>query len=380
MARNDVKPDEYIAKGISRTYEGLRQALPQKSKRSDGYFDQFKLKLKKKKMPTALRAVYYKEKFAQFFGNNDAQAPSGDSESIGFAAPRSAPMSAVADGPATIDKLTATGSDSKSDGNGVHAAAPVSVGASGARWLAYAAPDGGDDEALGDHVGDAYSGAPMSSGLVSASISGSSAGPGGFGLGDFGMVAFGEAVNRNMRAARAFIQSTGLAADAARVVEDGYRYIFQSVIEGETAVLMGLQPSMADYIRFELDVLVHALNAYSGPIVSVVLSERSGMESMDDIRMWYLHIGIKPEVVSDIIFVEKANEAVSETMIDLSFVDVDNGEYVLDSWSSIGGFVREIQGPKLIGCADTYMMGEFMAAMAEMHIKFEIDKRFIFVL
>lgn len=207
---------------------------------------------------------------------------------------------------------------------------------------------------------------------------------GGWGVGDgWGVTAFGEGISYASSKFVDFIRdlSGSESNDVLATITDGYKLIFRNIEAESTAILCGMQPSMLDYMTFDINSFVFALNNFMGTVVSIYVGESSGMESVDVIKEWYLSIGIDQEVIDNIIFIEKHNnEYTQHSNIDIKFNDVEIDEFSIKTTDDLNRLCMELYNPILIGCADIYFMGEILQQFAKIERHTQIDKKFIYLL
>ena len=342
---NDFKKSEDNTKSISKAL----------NKPGEFNWDKYNIKVKKKNLPTALKETYYKNKYAEFFSKKSLSKTVQNKQTI------VAPNQDVEEN--LYDRSASQFKKSKVKlGNSVYTPYTSRIsGSVGAYAMGNNGP-GGDNPGIG--------GGPV----------GPSVDVGGFGVGDFGMTAFGEAVNRNMKMTTAFIDELDSNDATKQALKDAYAYLFTSMIEASNAVMFGIQPSMAECIKFDLNLLVNAINNFEGTLISIYIGDGNDCETEHIIKEWYSHIGISDAAIENIIFIEKNNIPINDnTMLDVTHGD-STATNSLDSFEEIEQFVDMLQDPKLFGCADTYMMGEFMYAFEKNEKRFEIDKRYLFLI
>lgn len=207
---------------------------------------------------------------------------------------------------------------------------------------------------------------------------------GGWGVGDgWGITAFGEGISYASSKFVDFIRdlsNNGESSNVLSTITDGYKTIFRNIEAESTAILCGIQPSMLEYMNFDINSFVFALNNFMGTVISLYLGTSSGMESIDDIREWYLHIGVDKEVIDNIIFIEKHNtEFINHSIIDININDVDLNEFSIKTSDNLHGLCEELYNPILIGCADVYFMGELLHQFTGLGKHVQIDKKFIYL-
>jgi len=292
--------EQFIQTGLD---EFIRGAKVVGKKPKESYLDKYKIKLKKKRLKTALKSVSVKDKYRKFFG---ATTKAGK-----------------AYGPANAD-----GMDSGLAING------------------------------GGETGEA-----------------------GWGAGGYAVRGFGEAINRNGKAFLQFvdrIKKKNTDPKLMKVVADGYKAIFSNIEDLSSAILCGFQPSLREYMTFNMEDFVFALNNYSGELVSIYIGESNGMEPVKIIKQWYKDIGIEQEIIDRILFIEKATEELDESMLDLPFKK-GSGDMVITSDKDIIELINPMNNPILIGCADLYFLPDLMLNIAKQDKKFQIDKNFMFL-
>jgi hypothetical protein len=269
-----------------------------KPKQKESYLDKYKIKLKKKNLPTALKKTTLKEKF-------------GKKKKVAF-------------GPANA---------------------------------------GGMDSSLSGDAGVAPT-------------------DGGFGVGGYAVRGFGEAINKNAKAFINFVnrlKSENTDVNLIKTLTDGYKAIFSNIEDKSSAIICGFQPSLRDYMNFKMEDFVFAINNYSGEIVVVYIGEANKMEPVEIIKKWYKDIGIDEDVINKILFIEKANGEVEESMLDIPF-STGKGDLVITSDEDIDIITEHMTNPIFIGCSDLFFLPEFMMSIAKQGKKFEIDKNFMFLL
>ena len=207
---------------------------------------------------------------------------------------------------------------------------------------------------------------------------------GGWGVGDgWGVTAFGESISYTSSKFIDFIRdlsNTGENNDVLSTITDGYKTIFRNVEAESTAILCGIQPSMIEYMNFDMNSFVFALNNFMGTVISLYLGTSSGMESIDTIKEWYLSIGVDQEVVDNIIFIEKHNtEFIEHSIIDINIKNIELNEFSVKNSDNLHNLCTELYNPILIGCGDVYFMGELLHQFAAMNKHVQIDKKFIYL-
>lgn len=272
-------------------------------KPKESYLDKYKIKLKKKRLKTALRSVNVKDKYRKFLG---ATTKAGK-----------------AYGPVSAD-----GMDSG-----------LAIGGGG-------------------EVGEA-----------------------GWGAGGYAVRGFGEAINRNAKVFLQFVdrlKKKNTDPKLLRTVADGYKAIFNNIEDQSSAIVCGFQPSLREYMTFNIKDFVFALNNYSGEIVSIYIGEYNGMEPVSIIKRWYKDIGIDEDVIDRILFIEKATTEMDESMLDLPFKK-GTGDMCITSNNDIEILINPMNNPILIGCADLYFLPDLMLNITKQEKKFQIDKNFMFL-
>jgi hypothetical protein len=204
----------------------------------------------------------------------------------------------------------------------------------------------------------------------------------GFGVGGFGASAFGEASQRLAKYFSSFVgklKATGKEKQLLDKIMDGYNDVFDTVAYNTSVIMCGFQPELVDYMDFDVDALVLALNEFSGDIISVYLGDHNNMISKEKLSEWYEYMGVKSEVIDSIIFVEKTNKAIDN---ESSIFDLSNKKGKADTMNQIEdvSWVHALHKSILIGCSDPYLMGEMMVALSTHEAKFEVDKRFIYAI
>lgn len=207
---------------------------------------------------------------------------------------------------------------------------------------------------------------------------------GGWGIGDgWGVTAFGESISYTSSKFIDFIRdlsNTGENNDVLSTITDGYKTIFRNVEAESTAILCGVQPSMLEYMNFDINSFVFALNNFMGTVISLYLGTSSGMESIDDIKEWYLSIGVDQEVIDNIIFIEKHNTEYKEhSIIDFDITNTTIDEFSIKTSDDLNRLCSELYNPILIGCGDVYFMGELLHQFALLNKHVQIDKKFIYL-
>jgi hypothetical protein len=292
--------DEFIQQGLDSL---LKSPKENSSKSKETYFDKYKIKLKKKRLKTALRSVSAKSKYRKFFGSTT------DPD--------------FAHGPANAQAM--------------------------------------DSSPVGD---------------ISAPVD-----AGGYGVGEYGVTGFGESINRNAKEFIKFIsrmKTENSDPEIIKTIADGYKKVYANIEQNTTAILCGIQPSMIDHMRFDIDDLVFSLNNFGGEIISVYIGEANEMEPESIIKEWYKDIGVEQDVIDNIFFVEKATEEIEETLLDLPFNTTKN-ELAITSNDDIDMITENTTNPILIGCADLYFLPDFMVSFARQGIKYQMDTKFMFM-
>lgn len=304
MKKSDSSPnktiDEFIQHGLDSLLKSPQEPV-NKSKQS--YLDKYKIKLKKKRLKTALRSVSAKSKYRRFFGSTT------DPD--------------VAHGPANAQAMDSS--------------------------------PGGD------------TGAPADAG--------------GYGVGEYGVTGFGESINRNAKEFIKFIsrmKKENSDPEIIQTIADAYKKIYTNIEKNTTAILCGIQPSMIDHMRFDIEELVFALNNFGGEIISVYIGEANDMEPESVIKEWYKDIGVDKEVIDNIFFVEKATEEIDETLLDLQFKSTKN-DLAITSTEDIDMITENTTNPILIGCVDLYFLPDFMVSFSKQNIRYQLDTKFMFM-
>lgn len=232
---------------------------------------------------------------------------------------------------------------------------------------------------------------------------GTGAGDTGWGADGYAVHGFGEAINRSSNAFIKFInrlKSKNIDPKLMKVVADGYKSIYNNIEHQSSVILCGFQPSLSDYMTFNMEAFVLALNNYAGEIVSLYVGEINGMEPVSVIKQWYSHIGVDEDVIANILFIEKATEKLDESLLDIPFntpqhnipmtADKDvlgaldltitsHNELYIESDSDIMELIEPMTNPILIGCADLYFLPDLMINLAKQDKKFQIDNNFMFL-
>lgn len=216
-----------------------------------------------------------------------------------------------------------------------------------------------------------------------ASVTGDSPGSyGGWGNSPFGTLGFGESINNQKSN---FLQYLNSLHDVNTVdsgdlllshVVKGYKTLFDDMERKSTAIIMGIQPSLSKYVNTILDDFAFALNNFMGDVICIYIGDSNGLETIDDMKTWYKFIGVDDIVVDRIKFIEKSTSKNDFSMIDLEF----NGQSgQLDSIPDVLDLVTLLNNVILVGCFDLYFAVDFMACMGKLNKKFEVDKRFSFM-
>jgi hypothetical protein len=204
----------------------------------------------------------------------------------------------------------------------------------------------------------------------------------GWGGSPFGTLGFGESLNNQKSK---FIEYINNIYDSNTVddvdillstVVKGYKTLFDTLEQKTTVFLMGMQPSFSKYFKDSIDDFVFAINNFMGDLVCIYIGESNGFESLDDIKDWYLHIGIDENIIENIVFVEKSTPINPSSMIDCEFTG-KSGE--LDDITDIFNLVKDINNAILVGCFDLYFAFDIMLCLSKINKRFEIDKRFSFM-
>ena len=133
-------------------------------------------------------------------------------------------------------------------------------------------------------------------------------------------------------------------------------------------------------MNFDINSFVFALNNFLGTVISLYLGTSSGMESIDDIKEWYLSIGVDQEVIDNIIFIEKHNTEYKEhSIIDFDITNTTIDEFSIKTSDDLNRLCSELYNPILIGCGDVYFMGELLHQFALLNKHVQIDKKFIYL-
>lgn len=222
----------------------------------------------------------------------------------------------------------------------------------------------------------------MDSSLAASPVDVGVSDSGGWGAGDgWGITAFGEGINNNTASLLDFISELKDHENeyVLNAITDGYKAIFNSVESNSTAILCGIQPSLREFMRFNIDEFVYALNNFGGDIISLYIGESMGVESIADIKSWYIDIGVSQDIIDRIVFIEKANtEYISTSSFDLVIQEhVDTRNTIVDA-NQLNNLISDIYNPILIGCSDVYFMGELMLAFAHENKYTQIDRKFIY--
>jgi hypothetical protein len=201
----------------------------------------------------------------------------------------------------------------------------------------------------------------------------------GYGIGSYGLQAYGEAAAR----IRKFISSMKGKVDSQALdkIISGYQMIFNTINTHSRLVLMGFQPSMREHFNFDPKDLAFALNEFTGYVFSIYIGPGYGMEPLDEIISWYRHIGVKEEIIKNIIFIEKCNR---QKIPDSSMISLERSDKTADNaitkYSDLSDIFGKWDKVLLAGCADPYMLGEVMLSLGESEKSFEIDKRYVFAI
>lgn len=238
----------------------------------------------------------------------------------------------------------------------------------------------GVDTGISDDIDDL---SPNAYGMDSAlSVGGEGAFTDGFGIDSFGITAFGESINKTKCQYLSFINSLGECDDYANgdVIESvvaGYKVLFDSMEKSTTAVICGIQPSMVSKFTFSIKKLVLAINTFSGNIISLYLGGSSELESLRDIKDWYLSIGISSEILEKMVFIEKSNAIPESSSLDYDIIPSQQG---INSNNSLTQFCDDVDSAIIIGCADIYFIGELMLGYASIEKHVDIDTNFMFTI
>lgn len=250
----------------------------------------------------------------------------------------------------------------------------------------YSRFNGGDKDPLSkplekDHKKRTPSADAMSSSLGDGETAGGSDGL-GWGVSGWGVQGFGESINSQKSKFIEYVNNLYGVNDVESAdlllsqVVKGYKTVFDDLEAKTTVFTMGMQPSFSKFFEDKIDDYVFALNTFMGEIVCIYVGESNGLESLDDMKDWYLHIGVNPEVIEKIIFIEKSTPRNDSSMIDLEF-DGKSGE--LDNSSDVLQLVSLCDNAILVGCFDLYFAFDFMLALSKLKKRFEVDKRFSFL-
>jgi len=225
-----------------------------------------------------------------------------------------------------------------------------------------------------DHPANAYG--------MDSSLSGDSGGAiaGGFGIDTFGITAFGESINKTKSQYLSFINNIAESEnyknnDIISTVIAGYKVLFDSMENNTTAIICGIQPSMASSFNFSLSKLVLAINTFTGSIVSLYLGGTEEVESLEDIKDWYASIGISDEVINKMVFVEKSNPISEASSLNYTLTPAPDG---INSHDTLLHFCDLVDSAIIVGCVDSYFIGELMLGYATIQKHVDIDTNFIF--
>ena len=203
----------------------------------------------------------------------------------------------------------------------------------------------------------------------------------GFGIDAFGVTAFGEGINRAAGKLFGFIndlKKNGAEPAVLDALVEGYRNIFHTIESESTVILCGIQPSLQEFFKFDIDDFVFALNNYVGDVVSIYVGEHNGMEPIKALREWYADIGVDKEIIDNILFVEKTTPTNEHTEIDIPFGK--GNDSTICSVDDLKILTSDINNPILVGCADMYFMPDMMVALSEQHKKFQVDRKFLYLI
>jgi hypothetical protein len=205
----------------------------------------------------------------------------------------------------------------------------------------------------------------------------------GWGVSGWGVSGFGESINSHKSRFIDYVNSLYAVSDVESTdillshVIKGYKTVFDDLESKTTVVTMGMQPSFAKFFNDKIEEYVLAINTFIGEIVCVYIGESNGMETIDDMRDWYIHIGVDSDIVDRIVFIEKSTVKNDASMIDLEFKG-KSGQ--LDNTTDIFNLVNLFNNAILVGCFDLYFAFDLMLALSKAEKRFEVDKRFSFVL
>ena len=222
----------------------------------------------------------------------------------------------------------------------------------------------------------------MDSSLSGTGDSNGGAIAGGFGIDTFGITAFGESINRTKSQYLKFLNNIAESDDYKNndiisSVVAGYKVLFDSMENNTTAIICGIQPSMADRFNFSLKKLVLAINTFNGNIISLYLSGNDSLESIEEIKEWYASIGISEEALQKILFIEKTNAISDASSLDYVLIQSSTG---INSNESLVQFCNEVDSAIIVGCVDSYFIGELMLGYATNKKHVDIDTNFIFTI
>lgn len=206
----------------------------------------------------------------------------------------------------------------------------------------------------------------------------------GWGAGDgWGVTAFGEGIALSSSKFIDFVRQLGTdnSTDIINAVCDGYKLIYKNIEAESTAILCGIQPSMREFMNFNIPDFVFAMNNFRGTIVSLYIGEHNSMESENDLKQWYLSLGVEESVIDNIIFIEKVNIENNEfSLIEFELVDIPDEKYYIKSSADLADLCSEIYNPILIGCVDVFFMAELLTEFKKLEKYTQIDKKFIYLI
>jgi hypothetical protein len=227
-------------------------------------------------------------------------------------------------------------------------------------------------------VNDKPSYGPTGATAMSSQLGDVGVSDGGWGVGEFGATAFGEAINRTAKKIYKYLKrlrNEGKEKAILDTIAQGYKEVFHNVEMNSRAILMGIQPALIDHMKFDINEFVSTTNNYAGEIVSVFIGPMQGCEPVENIKQWYVDIGIDQDVIDSIIFIEKSDMCNEESALDLP-----NNQISEEYRDLLSETISSTNNPILIGCADMFLMGSLMELLAEHNIKFQIDQKYIFLI